>query len=156
MYNNTGNNYAYLGMQLPISGANIDGTGLMLMERIKFTGRTTVTTISTANSNLDGTGTVSDLITGSGSGTLIKRIFIKAQGSTTQGMIRIFFKVSTSNWLLREVYVPAVTPDARHESFMAVIDEPFFLKASYILRASTQNAETFCITVEGLDMAYPA
>jgi len=46
-----------------------------------------------ANSNLDGTGTLGVLISGGlDVGTLIKRIIIKAQENTTQGMIRLFFR----------------------------------------------------------------
>ncbi len=152
MLNDTGNNYAYLGMNLPISSANINGTGLMLNERVKYTGNTQHAIISRANSNLDGTGTLVDLITGANNGTLVKRIIIKAQGSTTQGMVRIFFE-DRGIWLLREVEVPAVTQSSEDETFIiAIIDDIFYLKATRKLRASTEKGETFIVTAEGLNM----
>lgn len=150
MFNYTGNNYAYVGMNLPISSANINGTGLMLNERVKYTAITGRAVISTANSNLDGTGTIADLITG-GNGTVVKRIIIKAQGSTTQGMVRIFFKAGATTWILREIEIPAITQSSRDQTVVAVIDEPFYLKASYLLRVSTEKAETFIVTAEGMD-----
>ncbi|MBI4645565.1 MAG: hypothetical protein HY738_02960 [Bacteroidia bacterium] len=124
MYNYTGNNSAYLGMELPISGANIDGTGLMLNERVKFTANTGLAIISTANSNLDGSGTIADLITAANYGTLIKRITIKAQGTTTQGMVRIFHRdAGGTTWLMREVEIPAITQSSEDRTLIKVIDE---------------------------------
>lgn len=156
MYNNTGNEYAYAGMNIPISSANIDGTGLMLGERVKYTAKTQNAIAYQANSALDGSGYVYDLITGASYGTVVKRIIIKAQGTTTQGMVRIFFKAGASTWLLREVEVPAITQSSRDETFIAVIDDIFYLKPSYLLRVSTEKTETFIVTAEGMDMAYPA
>ena len=54
MYNNTGDEYAFIGTNYPISSANIDDTGLMLSERSKFTGRTGMAIISTATLTLMG------------------------------------------------------------------------------------------------------
>lgn len=154
MLNYTGNRYAYAGMNLPISSANINGTGLMLAQRVKYTAKTSIAIISTANRYLDGTGAVSTLIT-AGNGTLLKRIIIKAQGTTTQGMVRFFLKVSSSYWLIREVEIPAVVQSSKDQTLIAVIDEPFYLKSSYTIVVSTENAETFIVSVEGMELAYP-
>ena len=105
MKNPKENIYTYSGTELPVASADINRTGYMLMERIKFTGNTAIAVISVANTNLDGTGTIVDIITGAGSGTLVKKITIKAQGSTTQGMVRIFLKISSTYYLLREIEV---------------------------------------------------
>lgn len=158
MYNNTGNDYAYIGMQLPISSANVDGTGLMLCERVKFTAKTTNAIINTANTNLDGTGTIVDIVAGAASGTLVKSIIIKAQGTTTQGMVRIFHLDGTTTRLMMEIEVPAITQSAQDQTLIKIIDEVFYLKcsSSYKLRASTEKGETFIITAECLDMDYPA
>src|SRR4051812_43108462 len=112
MFNPTDNSYAYLGMNLPISSANIDRTGYMLNARVKYTAAINMVSISTANTNLDGTGTITTLMTGGSSGTLIKRIIIKAQGNTTQGMIRLFYNAIGTYWLMQEIPVPAVTQGA--------------------------------------------
>jgi len=156
MQNPSENKGAYLGIDIPISSANTDGTGFMLCESVKFTAKNGIAIISTANSNLDGTGTVADLISGSSSGTLIKRIIIKAQGNTTQGMVRIFFKASGSYWLLREVEIPAITQSSQDQTLIEISDEQFYLKPSYTLSVSTEKAETFIVTAEGLDMSYPS
>ena len=157
MQNPKDNIYAYVGMNIPISSANINETGYMLNERVKYTPNISKAILSVANSLLNGfSGDVQDLITGAGSGTLIKRITIKAQGTTTQGMVRIFLKSGGSYWLLREVQIPAVTQSAVQDTFMTVIDMPFNLKAANVLRVTTEKGETFIVTAEGMDMAYPA
>ena len=59
-------------------------------------------TISTANTNRDGTGTITDVIIGDSTQKLIESIQIKAQGTTTSGMIRLFRKESGSYTLIKE------------------------------------------------------
>ncbi|MBI5541259.1 MAG: hypothetical protein HY951_14430 [Bacteroidia bacterium] len=158
MYNKAENKETYLGLQLPISSANIDETGLMLSERSRYTARTEIAIISAANSNLDGTGTIVDLIAGAAVyGTIIKRIVFKAQGTTTQGMIRIFHKdAGGTTRLLREIEVPAVTPANDVPTWSFELNEIFYLKNSTTvkLRVSTEKAETFIVTVEGLNYTY--
>lgn len=154
MYNQT-NKETYIGMDIPISGANIDGTGFMLGERVKYTSIIGMAIISTANSNLNGTGTIADLI--SGGYCLVKRITIKAQGNTTKGMVRIFHRDTGSvTRLLREVEIPAITQSAQDQTLIAVIDEPFFLgsHSSNRLRVSTEKAETFIVTAEALVFSF--
>lgn len=156
MFNNTGNNSAYLGMNIPISSASINGTGLMLNQRVKYTAKTGIAIVSAANVNLDGSGTLVDLITGANSGTLVKRIIIKAQGTTTQGMVRIFHYDNVSaTFLSREIEIPAVTQLATSSTFIYVIDELFYLKSGHKLKVSTQVGNTFIVTAEGLDITYP-
>lgn len=155
MFNKTGNNYAYAGLTFPISSANINGTGLMLNERVDLVANTKHAILNTANSNLDGSGTLVTLIGGNSSGTIVKRITIKAQGSTSKGMVRIFFYAGSS-WLMREIEVPAITQSGTVKTFIAVINDIFYLKPSYYLKASTQVGDTIIVTAEGLDMSYPA
>ena len=155
MYNPTGNDYAYIGMNLPIPSANIAETGYMLAQRVKYTSVTSIGIVSTANSNLDGTGTLTTLITGANSGTLIRRIIIKAQSSTTQGMIRFFFVANASVWIIREVEVSAINQASTDQSFIAIIEEPFLLSSTRSIKVSTEKAETFIITVEALNMTFP-
>jgi hypothetical protein len=141
-----------------LSNANIDDTGWMMNERVKYTANTATASISTANANLDGTGTIADLITGASYGTLVKRIIVKATGNTTRGFVRVFYKagLGATSMLLWEIPVPAVTRGTMDHSFVAELRTPFYLKASYLLRVSTQNAENFIVMAEGLDMDYPA
>src|SRR3989304_9357847 len=156
MQNPKDNIYAYTGINLAIPAVQINKTGYMLAERVKFAGNTAIAVLSTANSNLDGTGTTVSLITGASSGTIVKRITIKAQGTTTQGMVRIFYFLSPDYYLLNEIQVPAITQDSKHQTFIAEINEPFYLNSGVVLKASTEKGETFIVTAEGVNMSWPA
>lgn len=110
----------------------------------------TYKTLTTANPNKDGTGTLVNLLPTSGnSGTLIKSITIKAVGATTLGAIRFFVNYGTFT-LLKEVPVPAVTPSAIVPTFSTVITFPDGFKSinGNILYASTENSEEFNIILE--------
>ena len=156
MLNPKNNKYAYLGMNIPISGANVAKTGYMLNEPVKYNSNEVISIMTVANTNLDGTtGTYYDSITGADSGTLVTRVIIKAQGNTTRGIVRMFFKAGASVWLMREIIVPAITQASTSETFIAVIEEPFYLMTNYLLRFSTHNADTFIVTAEGLNITYP-
>jgi len=120
----------------------------------QYTANTGCVTISTANSNLDGTGTLGTVLTAASNGTLIKSVMIKAQGNTTQGMIRLFATGGGATELISEIMVPAVTKSSVDPSFQIYLPINYALKSGYILKASTQNAETFNVIAEGLDWAY--
>jgi hypothetical protein len=124
----------------------------------QYTANTGCVTISTANTNLDGTGTLGTVLTASSAagmlGCLIKTITIKAQGNTTQGMIRIFVSGGGATELISEVPVPAITKSGTDISYEAHIKIDYAIKAGYILKAATQNAETFNVIAEGLDWKY--
>jgi hypothetical protein len=120
----------------------------------QYTANTGCVTISTANSNLDGTGTLGTVLTAASNGTLVKSIIIKAQGNTTQGMIRLFVNGGGATELISEINVPAITKSSTDPSFEIYMELNYALKSGYILKAATQNAETFNVIAEGLDWAY--
>ncbi len=135
-------------------------------ESTNYTANTGIASISVANSNLDGTtGTVVTVFTAGSSGTYngckVKSIVIKGvSSSTADGMIRLFIQNSgsTVTKLFTEIPVPVVTPTSTARSFAHQIDFPedgFNLQAGYKILATTQNANTFAITVEGMDWKYP-
>lgn len=124
-------------------------------ERAQYTANTGMATISTANSNLNGTGTLGTVLTAGGNGTLVKTVTIKAQGNTTSGMVRLFV-VGSDTRLVAEIEVPAVTKSSTDPSFEAFIPTNFALQTGDVLKASTENAETFNVFAEGLDWAYYA
>jgi hypothetical protein len=126
-------------------------------ERVNYTDNTGYAVISTANSNLDGTGTLATVITGASNGTCVRTVTIKAIGTTTKGMVRLFIEDSTptNTDLVAEIEIPAVVPSGTRESFSTVLETDFYLKSGYKLRASTQNAESFIITAEGQDTTFP-
>jgi len=120
----------------------------------QYTANTGMVTISTANSNLDGTGTLGTVLTGASLGTLIKTVRIKAQGNTTHGMVRLFVYDGSSTKLITEVEVPAVTKSGTYPAYEAFVPINYILESGGILKASTQNAETFNVIAEGMDYAY--
>jgi hypothetical protein len=122
----------------------------------QYTANTGMVTISTANANLDGTGTLGTVVTAASNGTLVKCVTFKAQGNTTQGMLRLFIYDGTNTRLVQEIEVPAVTKSAQDHSFETTIQCNFRLKAGYVLKASTQNAETFNVIANAADWAYYA
>jgi hypothetical protein len=122
----------------------------------QYTANTGLVKISTANSNRDGTGTLGTVLTGASNGTLIKNVFIKATGTTSQGMIRLFVYDGSNTRLLREIDVDPVTPSATDFSFVERVSLDFVLKSGHILKASTEIANNFNIIAEGLDFAYYA
>lgn len=107
--------------------------------------------ISTANPNRDGTGTLGSVITGASNGTFIKTITIAAEASTTQGMVRLFIDNGTK-FLFKEIAIPASTPTSTVPSFKVILSGRFYLASGVELKASTENAEVFAITADGLDM----
>ncbi len=124
----------------------------------QYTMNTGMVTVSTANSLLDGTGSLGTVLTAASNGTLIKTVTIKAQVSTTQGMVRLFLTFNngevTVTKLIREVEIPAVTKSAADPAFETVVPLNFCLKSGWILKASTEKAESFNVIAEGQNWAY--
>jgi len=114
--------------------------------------------VSTANTNRDGTGTIATIFTAGSSGSRIDAINLKAVGTTTAGMIRLFIHDGTNARLLTEVPVTALTPSATVPAWEAQLNTntmtqvlPIILPTGYSLRASTNNAETFNVIAAGGD-----
>lgn len=120
----------------------------------QYTMNTGMVRISTANSNLDGTGTLGTVLTAAVNGTFIKTVTIKAQTNTTQGMVRLFIYDGTNTKLISEIEIPAVTKSTTVPSFEKQITVNITLKSGYILKASTEKPETFIVIAEGQDWVY--
>lgn len=112
--------------------------------------------ISTANSNLNGTGAIGVVLAAPAGptlfGTQIPTINIKAAQTTTQGMIRLFIDNGIAKFLIWEVPIPGCTqtgvePTYRTQCFAGIDLEP-----GYSLCASTQNAESFNVICFALDL----
>ena len=115
-------------------------------------------TVSVANSNVDGSGDIVDLYTVSSgaNGAVIKSITVAALGSTLPGMVRFYISPDggTTYYLWMESYIPESTQSAFTPSLKRLLQEEFYLEADYIISASTQNPESFAITVEGEEWIY--
>ena len=108
--------------------------------------------VDTANANLDGTGTIAALVSGSTYGTRITLIEIRAAETTTAGMIRFFLNDGVDTRLWREEPVSAVTPSGTVEAFSAQIDlssAPLILPTGWGLGVSTENSEDFNVFAHG-------
>lgn len=114
--------------------------------------------LSTANTNLNGTGTIATVFTAGTNGSRIDAINIKATTTTTAGMVRLFVHDGSAAHLLTEIPVIAITPSSTRPTWEAQLNSnnlsqvlPLILPTSYSLRASTHNAETFNVVAIGGD-----
>lgn len=109
--------------------------------------------ISAANTNRDGTGTIVNLLSAGANGTVIERIDVKAIGTTTAGMVRLYISDGTNHRLWKEIEVSAITPSGTVDAWYnsVIPDPPFAIPTGYSIRASTHNAESFQVFVFGGD-----
>lgn len=119
---------------------------------------TGIVTVSAANPNLDGTGTIGNLFQAPAApmrGAKIKSITIKALQSTNEGMIRIFVGDAPANYrLLKEIYIPATTQSGFEPSYKQVVEMDYALEGTHHIGVSTQNAEAFAVTAEAVNWYY--
>jgi len=112
--------------------------------------------ISTANSNRDGSGSISTVLTadGTGFGVIIKQFNIKAINSVSIGMIRIFVIDNLGNKvLLLEVPVFDSVADSNTPTFSQFIPMgDLFLPPNWSLGVSTENSEAFNVTCFGINI----
>lgn len=117
-----------------------------------------IAAISTANTNRDGTGTIGTVLTAGASGSRVDAVMLKATGTTTAGMIRLFIHNGTTAYLLNEIPVLANTPSSTAPAWEVQMNSstmsqlfPIILPTGYSLRASTNNAENFNVMAQGGD-----
>lgn len=104
--------------------------------------------LTAANANRDGTGTVVTIATAGANGLRIDDITIKAQVTTTAGMVRLFIHDGTNYRLWKEVPVTAITVSATVAAFEAsLIDLALILENGWSLRAATEKAEAINVIV---------
>jgi hypothetical protein len=75
------------------------------------TPRLTFASLSSANTNLDGTGTITSLITGAATGTRVLEINMQCSATSAAALVNIFLSTdSGSNWVLfDQIAVTAAT-----------------------------------------------
>lgn len=116
-------------------------------------------TISTPNTNRNGSGTIDAVLTAGANGTRVRRLAAVAIGATTAGVVRFWLHNGTAALLLREVIVPAVTPSVTQAVFSVEMTEttnpellPITLPTGWSIRASTQIGESFVAIAGGADL----
>jgi hypothetical protein len=111
--------------------------------------------ISTANTALDGSGTVGTVLTAGASGTRIDRIRVQATTTTTAGRVRLFLYDGSNYFALEEVPIAAATVSATVSGATGEIvygdTRPLSLPSGWSIRAATNNANTFSVTAYGFD-----
>ncbi|MES2030826.1 MAG: hypothetical protein V4477_16725 [Pseudomonadota bacterium] len=110
--------------------------------------------LSTANTNRDGSGTITTLVTGGSLGTRIDRIKTIAAGTVTAGVVRFFLSDGTNTRLFKERLVTAITPSATVAVFEDEITfaDALIIPTGWTLKASTHNAEAFNLFAHGGDI----
>ena len=129
-------------------------------QRTKYAALTGTTVMSTANSNLTGSGTLYTVLTaGATNGTRIKTITIKGATTLTRGMVRLYIVDTAGNPntdIVAEIEIPAVSQNGIQGSFAISLEVDFFLEYNYTLKASIENgSEDTVVIAEGVDMSYP-
>lgn len=116
-------------------------------------------TVSTANTNRDGTGTIVDVVTGDTDGTRIDSVVIQATTTTVAGMIRLYVWNTSAHNLFYEQTVTAITPTASVAAFRAEVSRNdgrplVVLPSGWKLTASVHNAsESFRVHALGGDFS---
>lgn len=114
-------------------------------------------TISTANTNRDGSGTIGTVLSAGSNGTVIDHIDITAVGTTTAGVVRLYVHNGSSAFLWKEILVTAITPSTSIAAWSHHVDcsqrgNALYLPSGSSLRASTHNAESFNVHGFGSDL----
>lgn len=117
------------------------------------TPRQAVAEISTGNTARNGSGTVPTVFTAGSNGSRVERTRIVAQGTTTDGVVRLYLHDGSNSRLLKEVLVSAITPSTTVAVFESVVTWPggLMLPNGWSLRAAPHNSETFNVFCEGGD-----
>lgn len=105
---------------------------------------------ATANTGRDGSGTINSLYTAGASGGRVDDVGVKAEATTTNGMIRFFKSLDAGvTWrLIRELSVTAATPSATVQAFEGLIsDWALVLEANAKLGWAPHNAEAFVVSM---------
>lgn len=117
---------------------------------------TEVCTVSTANPNRDGSGTIVDLLIPTQS-CLVQSVTVKAVNATANGIVRLFLFTHDTAFLLEEFFIRTAEPSGTFETYTSSLIFPspgFFLPANCKLMASTENAESFNVFANAYTWSY--
>lgn len=116
--------------------------------------------ISTANTSMTGDGAIVCIFTANTDvNTEITSIIIKAQESTSSGMVRLFLTNNRETYFLfHEIMIPGVAQSGSNPAFQCEVisNGSLSLQGDYEIFATTQNSEEFSITIEAFEWYYPA
>lgn len=157
-----GNTFNVIAEAFDISYA---ATAAFLNSTLKYVWNQSSKTVTTANTNLNGTGNmvqilVADSVGNGYSGCVITSIKIKAQQTTNPGMVRLYVADTSGGanppMLFCEVVIPAMTQGATTKTFGhdAIFRGSLCIPPSWSIYASTELTETFSIVIDAKDWKY--
>ena len=117
------------------------------------TPRASSVAINTANTALDGTGTLGTLITAGSNGTRVDTIIVKGGGSTSIGLFNLFLYNGSTSFLIHQESIAAVTVSSSQTSLEIVIDMTggMVIPAGSSLKVGTSVANLLYVTAVGGD-----
>ena len=120
------------------------------------TARLATASVSAANANRDGTGTIVTVLTGVAAGTKVFEVDVQMTVTSTAGMVRLFLSSdSGTTWkLFDEVAIAAATASASVKATRVATQYTNLIlpSASWVLGAATNNAEASVVTALGGDL----
>lgn len=121
------------------------------------TPRLAVGSVSTANTNRDGTGTIVTVLTAGSSGTLITQITVQATSDPADGVLTVFLHDGTTAWLFDEIdYENPAAASATVSAYRASRTYTnLVIPSGWSVRAATTVALTagvFNVFVHGADL----
>ena len=120
------------------------------------TSRLATASVSAANTNRDGTGTIVTVLTGVAAGTKVFEVDVQMTVTSTAGMVRLFLSSDTgATWkLFDEVAIAAATVSASVKATRVATQYTNLIlpSASWVLGAATHNAEASVVTALGGDL----
>lgn len=143
-------------------------TTLVRPESTQYVANTGLALAATANTNLDGSGTLVTPLTAASTeykGCCIDSVTIKAIGATeTRGMVRLYIQNSggtaaSNTFLLTEIVIPnGENPSGTFQSFehKIVFPDKLQIAPGYKICASTEVGESYTIIVDAMDWKYPS
>lgn len=116
------------------------------------TPRAATVLINTANTAVDGSGTITAIFTAGASGSRIDSITVKGAATTlANNMVRLWIHNGTSAFLWKEVTITAATASATVQTPESVVAAGFDLPTGYSIRASVHVGEAYHVSVVGGD-----
>lgn len=124
----------------------------MCSSNLKYNSNTAYGIVNTPNSFLNGSGSITTIISAGSNGTIVNNVIINATGSTSLGMIRLFINDGSSNFLYEEIHVNANDQTEVVQSFNYTYNAPILLKNGFSLGVSTEMGDTFSVIANGNDI----
>ena len=108
------------------------------------TPRVGAASVSTANTNRDGTGTVATVLAAGSSGTRVEEIRVKATGDPADSIVTIFLHDGTNFWLFDEFDLgnPAAASATQEAYVASTTYENLVLPSGWSIRAAITAAPT--------------